>query len=370
MNKKFLSLAVAAAMAAPMAAQAQDVTLYGKAHVSLSNFSNGTGINGGNDYWDLNSNESRLGVKGSEDLGNGMKAIFKMEFQVRMADTNNVINDGETNQMTGRNMYVGLAGDWGTFLAGRHDVPLKISTASLDLFDGTIADYNNIATDGDDQGIGTTAAAARSLEFMNVRADSAIAYVSPNMNGLTVAAAIVPGGNSSVVGVDTTNLNPSDGLADAISVAAIYSNGPFFASLATTQYDSDLIVQPGTLNNAGLDVWRLGLGYTANNFHVGFVYEDVDSENGLNTTFPASTFSDHNVWQLSGSYTFGNNVAKVMYGERDSKNATAADIDQWAVGLDHNLSKRTKVYAVYTDVSSSLANMDWSGFSAGMETNF
>jgi predicted porin len=364
MNKKFLSLAVAAAMAAPMAAQAQDVTLYGKAHVSLSNFSNQTGINAGNDYWDLNSNESRLGVKGSEDLGNGMKAIFKMEFQVRMADTDTTINNGDpAGQMTGRNMYVGLAGDWGTFLAGRHDTPLKISTASLDLFDGTIADYNNVATDGDNQGGGAPAVAPIGLEFLNVRADNAIAYVSPNMNGLTIAAAIVPAGQSTVTATSTNTA--ANGLADAISVAAIYSNGPFFASLANTSYDSSIIAN---IANTSLDVWRLGLGYTANNFHVGFVYEDANAGNALNAMNVSQ--SDHNVWQLSGSYTFGNNVVKAMYGERDADNAAGADIDQWALGIDHNLSKRTKVYAVYTDTSSSLANMDWSGFSAGMETNF
>lgn len=361
MNKKFLSLAVAAAMAAPMAAQAQDVTLYGKAHLAVSNYSVGNALNAGQDFWDLASHESRIGVKGSEDLGNGMKAIFKMEFQVRMADdattSANVINNGDVaRQMTGRNMYVGLAADWGTFLMGRHDTPLKLSTASLDVFDGTIADYNgNAADNAEGVGAGNLLADTDNASFSNVRADNAIAYVSPNMNGLTIAAAIVPSGNATVTG---SNNNAADGLAEAVSIAAIYSNGPFFATLARTDYSSDIVA---TANNTDAEITRAGLGYTANNFHVNFVYEDIDTSAVLG--------ADATTWQLAGTYTFGNNVVKASYRTRENQGVNN-DVDQWALGIDHNLSKRTKVYAVYTDVSAEAVGQDWSAFSAGMVTNF
>jgi predicted porin len=367
MHKKLLPLAIAAAMAAP-AAQASDVTVYGKAHIALSSYDNGSAVNTGSNYVDLSSHESRLGVKGSEDLGNGLKAIFKMEMQLRLADVGNDINNGDAGTISMRNTYVGLAGDWGTFLMGRHDTPLKISTGSLDLFDGTIADYNTVAADGDDQNQGRNVSGtsatnqARGLEFLNTRADNAIAYVSPNMNGFTAAVAIVPAGESTLVGTDNAN---ADSLAEAASAALLYGNGPFFASLAYTSYSSDIIT--GAFANTDIDVWRAGLGYTANNFHVGFVYEDFQAGttlDGLN-----NALSDHDIWQLSGSYTFGNNVVKAAYGKRDGSGASA-DIDQASLGIDHMFSKRTKVYAVYTNVDSSLAGQDWSGVSAGMVHEF
>jgi predicted porin len=347
MNKKLLPLAVAAIMAAP-AAQASDLTVYGKAHVALSSYD----VQANDANWDLSSHASRLGVKGSEDLGNGTKAIFKMEMQVAVADDNGIAvidNDGGFRNM--RNSYVGLAGGWGTFLMGRHDTPYKISTGSLDLFGDTIGDYNDNGADNEPGGMGD------SLEFQDIRADNAVAYVSPNMNGLTVAAAFITAGG-------TTGL--VNDLMEAYSLAAMYSNGPFFASLAYEAFDDDAVADALNRNKEKV---RLGLGYTANNLHVGFVYEDADGVAAADSRTDAGRES----WQLSASYTFGNNVVKAAYGESDFDENDLAneDTEQFSIGLDHNMSKRTKVYAVYTDTDTTAANAgDWSGFSAGMVHNF
>ena len=374
MNKKLLSLAIATAFAAP-AAMATEMTVYGLANVAVTNINPGTGVNAGADYWDLNSGASRLGVKGSEDLGNGLKAIYKMEFQIAMSDTEatNGIRDNDNGQISYRNTYVGLAGDWGTFLMGRHDTPLKISTGALDLFSDSIGDYNQggllMANPVDGVENNVTMAG---LGFVDARADNAIAYVSPNMNGFTLAAAIVPAGNSTVtnaaLGAGADN-NRADGLAEAYSVAAMYSNGPFYASLAYEDYSDDVLTAQPAATSLGLNLTRVGLGYTANNFHVGFVYEAQDMVGEL------APGRDIDVWQLSGSYTFGNNVVKAAYGERDAGatwvgNATQADADQITVGLDHNFSKKTKAYAVYTDVDSATLGSDWSALSVGLRTNF
>jgi len=387
MNKKLLSLAIATAFAAPLA-QASEMTIYGVADVAVSSISVGTALNdtggtpaGGADYWDLNNGASRLGVKGSEDLGNGLKAIYKMEFGVPMTDTGNNIRDN-AEVITMRNTYVGLAADWGTFLMGRHDTPLKISTGALDLFSDTIADYNqggllgSNPVGGVEGGTAATNPVMPGLGLVDARADNAIAYVSPNMNGFTLAGAIVPPGNATVAGTTPADNNRADGLANAYSVAAMYSNGPFYASLAYETYDQDVFISTSDLD---LDLVRAGLGYTANNFHVGFVYEDQD----LGGTNALGTGNDISVWQLSGSYTFGNNVVKAAYGERDAGadwgtaaaatvlgSVTQNDVDQWTLGLDHNFSKKTKAYAVYTNVDSATANADWSAFSAGIRTNF
>jgi predicted porin len=261
---------------------------------------------------------------------------------------------------------------------------MKISTGSLDLFADTIADYNNNGADDEPTGAGDLTSLPimvfQGLGFVDLRVDQAIAYVSPNWNGLTLAAAVVQ------PGMDSTGASTSaDGFSEAYSVAAMYSNGPFYASFAWERLSEDLIEEVAGASptmQAALDEdtrWRLGLAYTANGFHVGFVFENQDV---------VLAGSDATRWQISGSYTFGNNVIKAMYGENEFEDLYVGgvpptfdfDVDQWAVGLDHNFSKRTKAYLVYTDVDTDLsdpggvggflANTSWDGFSLGLVHKF
>ncbi len=368
MNKKLLTVAVASALTAP-SAMAGDVTIYGQMHIATTNYD---GDFERADAWDISSHESYLGFKGSEALGNGLTAIWQLELQVEPADTNNnTINNGDA--LTYRDSFLGLTGSWGTAIIGRHDTPLNISTASLDLFAETVADYNGNAASDAPFGAGNLTTGLllqlQSTGFVDLRVDQAIAYISPSMNGLTIAAAIVQPGMDTGPGGTATTASDADGFSEAYSIAAMYNNGPFFASLAYEQLSEDLIEELFSANATqqaimdSEDRWRLGLGYTANGFHVGFVYEDQDY---------AINSIDAKRWQLSGSYTFGNNVIKAMYGENDIDGVAVFDLDmdQWAIGLDHNFSKRTKIYAVYTDFDSDDINFDWDAFSVGMVHKF
>ncbi len=360
MNKKLLTAAIAATMAAP-AAMAGDVTIYGEAHVAMSYYDlESDGGSHSDKVWDLASHESFIGFKGSEDLGGGLSAIWQMEIQIELADGGatgaGVLDNQDWGNM--RNSFVGLSGGWGTFLAGRHDTPYKISTASLDLFSETIADYNNNGSDAEPRGgmIG--------LRFRDLRADSAVAYISPNLNGLTLAAAFVTaGGPDHLVG---GTVDASD-LMEAWSLAAIYNNGPFFASLAYEVIDEETAEVLGFAH----EKWRAGLGYTANGFHAGLVYEHATSCSGSTCPMYIWPFSDPGAdrWQLSGSYTFGNNVVKAMYGS-DERDLWPGVMDQWAIGLDHNFSKRTQAYVVYTDFDSDGWGFDWDAYSVGLRHKF
>jgi predicted porin len=181
MSKKLIAAAIAAAFAVP-AAVAADVTTYGIAHISIDMYNGDQGGASGRQGEGIavTSRASRIGFKGSEDLGGGLKAIWKMEFQINMANDDNgggwgafPVN-GADDVVSGRNMYVGLAGGFGTFLFGRHDTPYKISTGKLDYFADQLGDYNG-----------------NTLGFEDVRANSAIAYISPSFGGLTLAGAVV-----------------------------------------------------------------------------------------------------------------------------------------------------------------------------------
>ena len=361
----------------------------------------GWGVSRGGRYIPGESRANRIGVKGSEDLGGGLKAVYQVEFGVNLSDTNNdVVNNADA--ITMRNSFVGLAGGWGTFLVGRHDTPLKISTGKLDLFADTMADNNG------------------TIGFQDLRADNAIAYISPSFSGFQVAAAVVaPGGATAGYGLSTE----SDSINEAWSIAAIYSNGPFYASAAYESLGSSLFMDQNT-NDAGncspyalscdfvgddYDKWRLGLGLLDwNGFSLTAIYEDqsnlpagqtrsafatIDPDGNVNI-FGSSGVSDQTLWQVQAAYRFGNNSIKAMYGavdrgdvdlfgnSRDTLSVSnlrddlEGDRSAWAIGFDHDFSKRTKAYALYTQVDDDangvpgVAGAEWSGFSLGMIHSF
>ena len=350
MKKQLIAAAVATAIAAPMAASA-DVTVYGQLHYSidsvdyddlLSGSIPGTGMDSlaqGYDGSAVNSHNSRFGIKGSEDLGNGLSAVFQMEFTIDGDDLGGVSNN--------RNTYVALAGSWGVAGIGQVDTPYKSSTGSLELFSEQVGDNN-------------------ALYFDDIRAQDAVFYMSPNWNGFSfVAAVVIPSASIDADGVEAT------------SIAATYSNGPWFASLAYEDISDDYVAAlystVGT-NSVDYDKWRLGLGYTANGFHVGFVYEDREMD-GLSDVV-ATLDEDGDSWQLSASYTAGNNTFKIAYGEADGAVNSSGmtfnvdDVDMWSIGVDHKLSNRTKVYAAYADSSTDATDLDWDAFSVGIIHKF
>ncbi|WP_419603209.1 porin [Thiolapillus sp.] len=328
MKKKLLALAVAAAL--PMVSQAAtaDVTIYGKVHTSIDYIN--PDARGADSIYDVTSRASRLGFKGSEDLGDGLKLIWKMETSY---------NTAEGGFGSGRNTYIGLAGGWGTFLYGRHDTPMKMSTGKLDIFADELADFN--ATAG----------------LIDLRANDAIAYVSPSFGGLTLVGAMIP----------DADYDGNGDIAGAYSLAAMYSNGGLFVSGSYESLDN---LQGGADASS---YWRIGAGFDMGAFHIGAVYAD-QTDDDLRARFRGG---DAKNLTVNGSWAFGNNKLKAMWGRIDSDNDVFDEgkTDAWAVGLDHNFSKRTKMYIQYADSehglqSTNYESADQSGVSFGMVHKF
>jgi len=236
MKKSLIALAVAGVVSAPAFAATSNVDVYGVMNIAIQD------TNASNSDMTILDNTSRIGFKGSEDLGGGLKAIWQIESALGGNGTTAI---GTAATLGTRNTFVGLAGDFGTALMGRHDTPYKLGTASLDIFGDTIADYNLGRLDGQSLVNNTH----------DHRNGTALAYISPTFSGFHAAIAVVM--NNGEAG---TALNNNDAI-DATSMTGVYANGPLFASLSFQ--DAKALKNKAT---------KLGLGYKMGDASVGFVW--------------------------------------------------------------------------------------------------
>lgn len=352
MNKKLLTLAVAAAMVAPLAVQAAGTgpTVYGDLHVAVENWSHENNATG--DFWDVNSRQSKFGIKGDEDLGNGLSAIYKLEFQVDIdgdatAGTGGLTDrTGGASSLSARNQYVGLSHkNYGTLILGRHDTPMKMMTIKVDQFNEQSGDWNEV-----NDGV---------VDAMHTRrVNNAILYKSPNFSGFSAAALVAPG-----------ETNVDDGIADGIaSIGANYSNSGIYVAAAWEELEFAGADSPCATGATCQDEETISVAasYSMAGFKVGGIYEDQEDAGNINGR-------DVETWQLNASYKFGNTVVKGLYqeGEEDQKGmAGSSEYDAYSLGVDHHFSKRTTVYAQYTDTDSDTNNRDFDVFSMGMRHKF
>ena len=299
MKKRFLAIAIAAGLASPFAANA-DATVFGKVNLSVGMVDTGTG---GSDNWQVRSHASRLGFKGSEDLGNGLTAKFHIEYGI---NPDAASGDG----ISARNQFLGLKGGFGEVRVGKHDTPLKISQGKFDQFGDMDGDLANV-TGGDH------------------RVANAIAYIN-KFGDITLAAALVPGEG------DGTS-SGGDGPADTTSIAVMYKSGPLYAALALDSYDDTT----GGLSSAvGYeDRTRLTATYMMGKMQFGFMYQ---------TSGAATGGSDEDYMGLSFGMGMGKNKAKFQYQTAEVDN-NGPETTALSLGYDIGLSKRTTAYVSYND---------------------
>jgi predicted porin len=345
MKKNIVALAVASAIAAPVA-MADAPTVYGKLNQALENYSTDD-ANGNKDDaqsgQQVNSRASRLGVKGSSDLGNGMKAVYKVEFGVGMSDDDNISN---------RNQYVGLAGGFGTVLMGRHDTPLKM-IQSKDLFnDAYLADNRRF---GGELGFG------RSGE---VRSNNVLAYVSPSFGGVKIIGAVIP--KEDDVDSDT---DETSGIADTYSLAVAYGSKKEGLYLAGAMNKASDNTQVG--DNKHL---RLTAQYAMNGLIANAMYQDFSGDGVEDTQKEGKNY------MMNLGYKVGKFLPKLKVSKVDrTENAAGTDYEDstsYAVGVDYSLGKKTTAYAEYAKVehidndAADGSDAEASAFSIGMIHKF
>lgn len=353
MQKKIIALAIAAAFSAPAFADTANVNVYGAVNAAFEAVTVGDAASGAATGYSANkisSNQTYVGVKGSEDMGNGLSAIWQIESEVAV--------DAGAGSLGSRNTFVGLSDKaMGTVLLGRHDTPYKISTRALDVFGNSIADNRSLMGGVAATGVTPTTIHSVGASF-DGRQNNVIAYISPAMGGVTVAAAYVAGAE------DATAATANKG--SAMSFAAMYTMDSLYASLA---YESHKMGDAGSgniapapalsaLTGAKESAIKAGVGYKMDALTLNAAIERTSDDFGDFAGASVSNLLGHTSYYVAAKYDLSSsNAVKVAYTKAGKTNVmdnggNDDSASQMSVGFDHAMSKRTSVFALYTNINN------------------
>jgi len=368
MDKKLLAAAVAAAMFAPAVASA-GVTVYGRVQAEYN--VEDSSANGADSVQavDDDANQSRIGFKFKEKLGGGLTAFGKLEYHINPsngAGTGNSNANQNNNALGGRDQHAGIKGSWGSIAAGSFHSPYKTAGGvKWDAFNATHLQARRAGGMTGGTGIGGHNG------FMR----NAIYYTSPNVNGFKVQFAMSP---------DETNGGARNGAGDDAdndySIAVQYKNGPWHAIFAHNRNNNTSPTDDETLTKVGLR-WKNGPWDFKGQYESINDSSAVDSGGtpGIAGNYRINAGDDGNVLYLQGSYKAGNNIFVATYGNTDADESSANgsddyEYDFWAVGVIHKFSKKTRIFAGYTetegDNSTNANGNDRDAFSVGFRKDF
>lgn len=289
---------------------------------------------------------SRFGVKGTEDLGGGLKANFLMEYGVQP--------DEATTSMANRQSYVGLEGAFGSVNLGRQYTLHHGVQGGADLI-------GNVTAAGWIGGLDS-----------RVRQSNAITYKSPNFSGFSASAQVGFG--------ETAQLNGSAKENEQTSVGLNYVDGPWALAYAyekvknTSAFAIDLT---GTVFDvaayAGTDSWKANALSVAYDFGVAKVAYLNNSTKADDTTYNGEWSANN----FAVSVPFGALTAMATMGSGKIKIDGVDDtkINAYQLGLTYALSKRTTAYTYigqtkYKDVAVTNDTVKYSTTAVGVRHTF
>lgn len=304
MNKKLIALALSAIAAGAASAQTANVTLYGiidayvaserKTGTSVSVLQSG-GISG-----------SRWGMRGTESLGGGMNAVFVLENGFAV-DTGAL---GQGGLIFGRQAYVGLNGGFGSVTVGRQYAPaFYVQCNADDTFGGCLTAWSAVSN-------------MNGFFANTLRPNNAIIYATPNMGGVTGAVMWSLG---EVAG------NTTAGRTFGANVQ--YKNGPIYVGVGYSDQKLDQLTTPTKGSNKHLS---LGATYNFGVAYVGLFYAENKTNLGVKSK------------PLVGSVTVPFGAARVGLQLAQVKSGSAKATSFGLLG-EYDLSKRTELYAIYSN---------------------
>lgn len=286
--------------------------LYGKINVSVVNSDSGS-----TDTWKLNSNASRIGLKGSSQISEGLSVFYKTEFEICVDD-----GDCKGNTLGQRNIFAGIKGQYGSLLAGKNDTPTKLAQKKIDLFNDSVGDIK------------------KTFAGEN-RMSNIIAYTTPKYGKFSASYAVMP------------SEADDGGLADSKSYSVNYKKAGLYVAVAA---DSNV-------NDA--DILRIVSQYKLDAWKLGFMYQDSEE-------LEDSGIIEKSGYFASAAYKSGNVTYKVQYGVNEVDNSNTEDTTL-SLGADMKLAKKTKAFVFFTDnkieIDPAMAGIEES-FGIGLEHKF
>lgn len=316
MKKTLVAFAVMAASGASMA-QA-NVTLYGVVDTWLgSSKVEVGGVGTRQAKIDANGlNGSRWGMKGSEDLGSGMKAIFQLESGLN-PDTG---ASGQGGLLFGRQAFVGLQGNFGTVSLGRQ------YTAYDSLHSAANNNYDAFTFNATSGAAGAGSVGNNGLQDYSGRVDNSISYTSPVFGGFSGAATYGFGENKKA------GANAGGGATDLSSLRLQYADGPLLAGYGFQQEK-----QPAAVGVAQ-DKRKYNLFGASYDFGVAKL-------NGFYNTAKSNTFSDKEA-NIGVAVPFGAAALSAGFARSRSESPGISTTGKGvSVVATYDFSKRTRVYA-------------------------
>lgn len=373
MKKSLIALAVLGAFAGAASAQSS-VTLYGRADLNVTNEKTGDGVATaalrGESATKLNDGGgttgiggSRWGLRGVEDLGNGVKAVFQLESGFS-SDTG---AQGQNNRLFGRQAWVGLSSaTLGEVRFGRQETYSRLNALYWDpSFNGQTKLNENVSSSG----VGSIGNNNRMFHNFGDRQDNVISYTSPSFSGFRFGAQV---GLSEQVDDNTPDL-----AGRYQGVTASYANGPLAVGLS---YESIKVtdVAAGAPNNLN-KTFSIGGNY---NFGVAKVFagyqkvSDVASGDQVisnqivspnpNANPPvagssigaSATVEDQDAYTIGvsvplGKFTIVSNYTVANY-ETKLAGRPELELKKFAIGWNYAFSKRTVAYGTFATRSGDL----------------
>ena len=330
MQKKIIALAIAALVSAPAFADNANVTIYGKAYLDIESVSNDKSTLSGATR--VQTNASRLGFKGKEDLGDGLSGIYQYEVQLD-ADGNAANGAGNGTRNTG----AGLEGGFGTIIFGNWDTPFKVAHNKVELFDNTTV-FSAINLIG-------RAGGAAGANY-NTRQANDLQYWSPSLGGVKVNVSYSPDEGTATGTAATQGKN-----TNRESLSATYDVDGIFVALGY-EVRPDASVATTTDNAV-----RLVARYDIGDFWLGATYENI-----LVNTSTSANYSQNNT-ELVGQYKLGTSKIALSYAVAGATSTASTGANQVSLRYGYDLSKRTELFAAYTALKNDTAGAY--GFSAG-----
>ncbi len=303
-----LAVSIGAVLSAP--ASALELSIYGVGHLSADSIDTDSDSSG---Y--IHSNSSRLGVKGSHDVGNGATILFQYESGVDLTGSGTGDGNGGADSdgqifTRARDSFVGVKGGFGTVLFGRLGA-LNQWLYDYNLFGDQVGDLGNIwGGDG-----------------LPGRADHAAWYRTPSFGGATLALTYVPD-----QGVNDANayIGKAEYVTGGIKLGGAYANfGNSTPGLSDTK------------------VAAITASYDAGAFSVGGGWQRETDIGGVSN-------ADRDKYTLGAAVKLGGSgTVKAQYTKaNDLDNTSGTSADQWAVGYDYAWDKNTTLYVAYASTNN------------------